>query len=424
MMAGKNQKSEGAKTHPLEGLRVLDLGIGAVGVEVGRLFAEYGADVIKVETTASLDFIRGIMGGVMNPPFASSNRTKRSFGINLKTKQGQKLMDRLVKSTDVIIENSAPGVMERIGLGYERVRKLNPRTVMISSQLLGKTGAWSHWVGYGPSTHPVSGLSYLWNFPEDSDRPSGSQNIYPDHLIGRLGALLAVAGLIQRERTGKGAHGEIAQFEVPIGLMGDLFLQESLQAGSAVPRGNRSQRGAPWGAYRCKGEDSWCVINVRSDDEWDRLRAVLGNPAWARSKRYRTAQDRLSHQDELDGRISKWTGSRTSRQVMTMLQRRGIPAGMVQHPRDQTEDPHLAKRGFLRPIRQYPIGRIILEGPAFHSTRIAEPIIRPAPELGEHNQEICVGFLKMSKREVKELMAKGILEMSQEAKEKAKKRGK
>lgn len=417
-MVERRQQTKRSKAYPFSGLRVLDFGIGAVGVETGRLFAEYGADVIKVESTANPDFIRAIQPGGMGPPFASSNRSKRSFGVNLKTKQGRKLVLRLVQEADVIVENSAKGVMGRLGLAYDVVRKINPRVIMMSSQLLGSKGLWSGWVGYGPSTHMITGLSYLWN-DADTDRPGGTQNIYPDHLIGRLGALLTVAGLIQRERTGAGSHGEIAQFEVPIGMLGDLFLQESLQAGSAVPQGNLSVRGAPWGAYPCRGDDEWCVINVANDGQWERLRAVLGNPSWARRAAYGSARGRLEHRAELDRRLGRWTSSRTSRQVMTLLQRHKIPAGMVQHPRDQTEDPHLAKRGYLRPIDQPPLGRLLLEGPAFYGTRLPKSIIQPAPALGQHTREICTGLFNMPEEEVERLLAAGILEAPEETGTKA-----
>ena len=412
-MVERRQQTKRSKPYPFRGLRVLDFGIGAVGVETGRLFAEYGADVIKVESSANPDFIRTIQPGGMGPPFASSNRSKRSFGVNLKTKKGQKLVWRLVQEADVIVENSATGVMERLGLAYDVVRDLNPGVVMISSQLLGSAGPWSGWVGYGPSTHMISGLSYLWN-DVDADYPGGTQNIYPDHLIGRLGALLAVASLIQRERTGTGSHGEIAQFEVPIGLLGDLFLQESLQAGSVVPQGNHNVRGVPWGAYPCLGEDEWCVINVGSDEQWERLRIVMGDPSWGRRAAYRSTRGRREHRAEIDKRLSRWTASRTSREVMVLLQEHGIPAGMVQHPRDQTEDPHLAKRGYLQPVDQPPLGRLLLEGPAFHGTRLPEPIIRPAPALGQHTREICTGLLSMAKSEVEQLIDEAVLEVPEE----------
>ena len=396
--------------YPLRGIRVLDFGIGAVGVEVGRLLAEYGADVIKIESHLAPDFIRVVMGTTMNPMFASSSRSKRSLGVNLKTQRGLELVRRLVRLADVAIENSASGVMERLGLGYTALRELNPRLVMFSSHLAGSSGPWKDWIGYGPSTHPLAGLQYLWNYPEDADTPAGTTNIYPDHLVGRVGALAALAGLIQRERTGHGLHAEAAQFESAIGFIGDLLAKESLQPGSVRPLGNASERGAPWGAYPCAGEDEWCAINVRSDAEWEALREVLGNPDWAAAAEYARAEGRIAAREAIDRRLASWTASRDPVALMQELQARGIPAGVLQHPEHQLADPHLAARGYLRPVQQPPIGEIVLEGPAFHGSALAEPDVRPAPLLGEHTREVCSDLLGLSETEIEELVAEGVLE--------------
>jgi crotonobetainyl-CoA:carnitine CoA-transferase CaiB-like acyl-CoA transferase len=151
---------------PFAGLRVLDFGIGGVGVEAGRLFAEYGADVIKIETRAHPDFIRAIFGTEMNPSFASSSRCKRGFGINLRTERGLEIIKRLIAVSDVVIENSATGTMEKLGLGFEKMREINPRIVLVSSQLMGATGPWKDWIGFGPNSRTASAMTWLWNFPE------------------------------------------------------------------------------------------------------------------------------------------------------------------------------------------------------------------------------------------------------------------
>jgi crotonobetainyl-CoA:carnitine CoA-transferase CaiB-like acyl-CoA transferase len=237
--------------HPLRGLRVIDFGVGAVGVEAARLLAEYGAEVIKIESSTAPDFIRVIMSSYMNPSFASSSRTKQSFGVDIKTQKGRDLVYRLIADADVFIENNGTGVTERMGFGPATLRKINPRIVSFSSQMVGSYGPWKDWIGYGPNTHPVSGLQFLWNYPEDEERPAGSTAVYPDHFVGRIGAMALLAGLIARERTGEGSHHDAAQFEVAIGLLGDLFARESLEPGSVHPEGNASARGAPWGCYRC-----------------------------------------------------------------------------------------------------------------------------------------------------------------------------
>jgi crotonobetainyl-CoA:carnitine CoA-transferase CaiB-like acyl-CoA transferase len=399
-----------ASPSPFAGLRVLDFGVGAVGVEVGRFFAEYGADVVKVESSTAPDFIRTIPPEGMNPPFASSSRSKRGLGVNLKDARGVGLVRRLARLADVVIENNGAGVMQRLGLGYESLSAENPRLVYFSSNLTGSRGPWSGWIGYGPSTHPVSGMQHLWNFPEDEARPAGSTNIYPDHFVGRLGALASVAGLFQRERTGHGLHAEAAQFEGAIGFIGDLLARESLAPGSVHPRGNASERGAPWGAYPCAGEDEWCAICVRSDAEWCSLREALGSPDWAAAAEFDTAAGRIAAREILDRHLSVWTRSQAPHAVMHGLQTRGIPAVVLQHPGHELVDPHLIARGYPQTFDQPPLGRIIAEGPAFRASDLPPPIQKPAPLLGEHTRDVCREWLGLGADEVDALFADGVLE--------------
>ncbi|MDH3213743.1 MAG: CoA transferase [Myxococcales bacterium] len=399
-----------ADGHPLRGLRVLDFGIGAAGVEVGRLLAEYGAEVIKVETRRAPDFIRIILGSFMNPCFASSNRSKLGFGVNLKSEAGRALVMRLVELSDVTIENNGTGVMERLGLGPAALHAINPRIVSFSSQMLGSSGPWKDWIGYGPSTHPVCGLQYLWNYPEDADRPAGSTNIHPDHLVGRLGAFAVLAGLIRRQRTQRGMHADAAQFEAALGLLGDLLAQESVDPGAVRPQGNASPRAAPWGCYRCAGEDEWCVVNVGRDGEWAGLRAALGDPEWARREEYARAEGRVAKRAEIDRQLEAWTATRRPREVMETLQAHGVPAGIVAHAAHHFEDPHLGARGYRRPLDQPGIGPILVEGPAFRGSDLPEPIVKPAPRLGEHTREIASRLLGLSDAEIAEQIEAGVLE--------------
>jgi crotonobetainyl-CoA:carnitine CoA-transferase CaiB-like acyl-CoA transferase len=395
---------------PFAGIRVLDFGVGIAGVEVARLLGEYGADVIKIESNAAPDFIRGVIPGPMNPPFASSNRNKRSFGVDLKSATGLELVRRLVPVADVVIENSGTGVMDRLGLGYDDVKALNPRIVYFSSQLLGASGPWKDWIGYGPNTHAVSGLQYLWNYPEDAGEPAGSANIHPDHLIGRLGALAVAAALIQRERDGVGVHIEAAQFEAIIQLLGDLFAKESLEPGSALPTGNSSECGSPWGAYPCEGEDEWCVVNVRSDRQWRALREAMGDPDWASPTRYDVVEGRRDAEHEIEQGIAAWTCERKAVDVMHALQARGIPAGVVAHPEQQMSDPHLAERGYYRVLDQAALGEISVEGMGFRGTRLPEPRLSSAPLLGEQTRPICRDLLGLPDGEIDALIAEGVLE--------------
>jgi crotonobetainyl-CoA:carnitine CoA-transferase CaiB-like acyl-CoA transferase len=262
-------------------------------------------------------------------------------------------------------------------------------------------------VGYGPNTHSSSGLQHLWNYPEDEERPAGSTAVHPDHLIGRLGALAAVAGLIHRERAGTGTHYDFAQFETPINLMADLFAQEGLTPGSVHPLGNAS---APWSCLPCAGEDEWCVINVRSDGEWQRLRKAIGDPAWAADPALDTAEGRMARREAIDAGLGAWTRTREPRAVMEALQAVGVPAGIVAHPGHQMSDPQLLHRGFLRLVVQPEYESLLLEGPPFLGSDLPEPIVGPAPRLGEHTREVAREVLGLSDAEIQALVDAGVLE--------------
>jgi crotonobetainyl-CoA:carnitine CoA-transferase CaiB-like acyl-CoA transferase len=395
---------------PLRGLRVVDCGVGAVGVEIGRLLAELGADVIKIETKTAPDFIRVILNSWMNPSFASSNRLKRSFGVDVRKPRGRELVENLVREADVVIENNAPGTMEKLGFGPKALRALNPRVVGFSSQMVGSEGPWKGWIGYGPSAHAVTGLQYLWNFPEDEASPAGSTNVYPDHYVGRLGTFAVLAGLVGRERHGQGAHFDAAQFESAIGLLGDLLARESLEPGSVRPAGNASERGAPWGAYRCAGEEEWVVINVRSDDEWQRLCEAAGRSGWAQKAAWATAEGRLADREALDAAVGAWTADRDNREVMETLQAHGVPAGLVAHPGHHTVDPQLLERGYLRPVDQTDDDLLILDGTPWKGSALPETLIGPAPRLGEHTREVARELLGLSDAEIEALIGAGVLE--------------
>jgi crotonobetainyl-CoA:carnitine CoA-transferase CaiB-like acyl-CoA transferase len=395
---------------PLAGVRVLDFGVGAVGVEVGRLLAEYGADVLKIESRLAPDFIRTILSSWMNPCFASSSRSKRCLGVNLKDVRGIELVHRLVREADVTIENNATGVMDRLGLGAEALRAINPGLVTFSSQMVGSEGPWKDWLGYGPNTHPVSGLQYLWNYPEDAERPAGSTAVHPDHFCGRVGAVSVLASLVGRRRSGAGRICNAAQFETAIALLGDLLAQESLEPGSVEPQGNASPLGAPWGVYPCAGDDEWCAISVYDDAQWEALRRAMGDPAWARSAELAHAEGRLAARETLDAEIPAWTAKHAQDDLVATLQEAGVPAGPVAHGRHHLEHPHFVARRYPQPLEQEELPGLHVEGPAFRGSDLPDPRVTRAPLIGEHTREVARAKLGLADAEIDALLADGILE--------------
>ena len=393
---------------PLAGMQIMDFGHGGVGVETGKLFGEYGADVVKIESRTYPDFIRVVLGGEMSPSFASSSRSKRSLGVNAKTDRGVELLVEMAKSSDVVIENNSTGTMNNMGLGYEVMSAANPDIVMMSSQLMGSRGKWADWLGYGPNTQVTGGMTHLWSY-ENDPAPAGSQAIFPDHFAGRVGAVAALANVLGNRRNGDGgAHVEVCQVEQVVGVMGDLLAKESLAPGSVVPRGNHSDHGTPWGLFPTEGDDQWVAICVRSDDEWRSLVEVMGAPAWADASLDTAA--RRAVENEIEGHIAEWTATMTSAAVTDACLAGGVPAGPMLTAATQSVDPHLDARGYLVRLDQPPIGGMIFEGAAFHATGMVGPDIFPAPGLGEQTRDIASTILGLADDEIETLVGEGVLE--------------
>ncbi|MGA2303975.1 MAG: CoA transferase [Acidimicrobiales bacterium] len=360
---------------PLAGMRVLDFGQGGVGVQCGRVFADHGADVIKVESARYPDFMRLMGSNLTSPSFASSSRSKRSFGVNLKSPEGVDLVRRLAASADVVIENNSTGTVASLGLGWEDLHAINPSLVMLSSQLLGSTGPRAGWRGYGPSVQAYGGLLHLWAFPDGEGWP-GSPSNFPDLLVGELLAAFGLAALWERERTGQGTHVDLSQAEVVANMLGDLLLAEALAPGSVGPDGNTDERGAVWGPFRCVGDEEWVV--VCSATEVPELEA--------------------------------WCAQLAPDEVAARCQALGIPAARMAYPPDLLSDPHLAARGFLVSVDQPGIGPLRFDRQSYLATDMPLSGSRPAPALGEHTLEICHEELRLSETEIEALFAAGVLE--------------
>jgi len=394
---------------PLRGLRVADFGHGGVGVECGRMLAEYGADVVKVESHAYPDFIRIILGGEMSAPFASSSRTKRCLGLDLKHGDAHEVVTRLVAWADILIENNSTGTMNALGIGWDDVHRMNPDAVMMSSQLMGSRGLQADWAGYGPTLQTAGGLSWLWAF-DDGEGPPGSNAIHPDHLAGRIGALGALAAVIGRDRGATGAHVEVAQVEALMATLADEFLAEAIEPGSVRPRGNSSPDGAPWGTFPCAGEQRWVVVCVRDDDDWTGLRRAMGDPDWARNPTLDSVEGRMADRERIEALVAEWTMTLDRAAVQDRCQAEGVPAGRVMFCIDQLEDAHLVDRGFLATVDQDGLGTITMAGPCFTGSGMGPPALSPAPLIGQHTRRFCVDDLGMDPDRVEYLIRTGALE--------------
>jgi crotonobetainyl-CoA:carnitine CoA-transferase CaiB-like acyl-CoA transferase len=193
-------------------------------------------------------------------------------------------------------------------------------------------------------------------------------------------------------------------------MLADHFLAEGLAPGTVAPLGNRRPQGAPWGVYRCEGEERWCVITCRDDSDWAGLRRALGDPEWARDERLGSAEGRQAAHDLIDVEVGRWTLERSDLEVMARLQAEGVPAGRMVYASDVPTEPQLAARGYPRTIHQPGLGDIMLEGPCFRGPAMAGPVIEPAPGLGQHTRQIAADLLGLDDARVDELIAAGVLE--------------
>ena len=393
---------------PLEGVKVLSFGTGAVIPDFGKVMGELGADVIKIESREHLDFMRSIPGRHIAAGFNEANRNKRSFGVNLKTQEGKELITSLIKWADVVGENFRGGALKNLGFDYEKVRKINPEIIYISSQGYGSEGPYSGYQVYGPMPAAVSGMLSIWGHSDDP-YSAGSLAPLPDHLAAKHAVVAALAALDYRRRTGKGQFIDIAQTEVAANLISERFLEYTINKRIPQRMGNRSSYAAPHGCYPCAGADEWCVIAVFTDEEWQAFCNAIGRPAWTGEPRFADTMSRLENVDELDRLVGEWTATREAREVMEVLQEAGVSAGVVSRSQDIVNDLQLHyDRAFME--LDHPIlGRQLFYSPVYRlSGTPAVPSTR-APLLGEHTEEICRELLNISDEDIGRLLDKQVL---------------
>ncbi len=397
---------------PLQGIKVVSFGTGGVIPDFGMILGSLGADVIKVECRENPDFMRTIGGDPENiPGFNESNRNKRGIGLNLKTEKGQEIAMRLVKLADIVGENLRGGVMKSLNLDYESVRKFRPDIIYISSNGYGGTGPYAEYQAYGPMLSAFSGLLSLWCHPTDP-YPAGANVPLPDHYASKMLVLAALAALDYRRRTGKGQMVDMSQVEMAANMIGEYYLDYTINERVPQPIGNRSPYAAPYNAYRCKGNDEWCAISVFNDAEWQSFCRAIGSPHWTREAKYADLPSRLKNVEELDKHVEEWTLQHKSREVMMILQNAGVAAGVLYRPAEIIDDPQLGWLDAIVEVDHPVAGKRLYPGVPFHISDVTLPASRPAPLLGQHTEEICREVLKMSPEEISALRDEGVLEFS------------
>jgi crotonobetainyl-CoA:carnitine CoA-transferase CaiB-like acyl-CoA transferase len=426
----------------LDGVRVIDLTWLQVGPQATRLLATFGAQVIRVEwrERKAIDFIRytppfapdnarpdggrvqgvtrghGIRGNFdRGAYFNNTNPGKYGITLNLNHPKGRDLLRQLIRDANAICENFSPGQMDKWGLGYGELRKLNPRIIYMQTTGLGKAGVYKDYVSYGPTAQAFSGLTYLSGLPEPH-LPAGWGYSYLDHSPGYFGAILLMAAIRRQRMSGAGCYIDMTQCETGLMLSGTSIVEHQLTGKRTARYGNRMpfRDWAPHGAFRCSGEDNWIAISIQSDEQWRALIAEMGSPAWAMDSRFASATGRKQHEDELEQKLTAFTAGCERYDLMNRLQARGIPAGVVQKAPDRFDrDPQLKARGYYVDLPHSDIGTWPVEGfPAKLSRSPADvggPTYRAAPKLGEDNEFVYGNVLGMCRAEMAALAEEGVI---------------
>lgn len=395
---------------PLEGVRVLDCGVGAVVPEAASMMALLGAQVIKIESRQNLDFLRRTgLGGAgdhnNSPTFNQLNLGVQSFAVDMGTPAGIGVVRRLVAECDVMMENMRGGVMKKWQLDYDTVRSLRPDIVYFSSQGLG-TGPYDGFQTYGPNLQTFSGVTAIWAHPDDP-YPVGGLINHPDHAAGKQAVAAIIGALERRDRTGDGCFLDWTQFETASYMIGDKFLQEQLQPGTAIAVGNRSPDYAPHGCYPCAGEDTWSVFAVEDDKQWQSFAEMVGEE-WAQRPDLATADGRLANVDELDSLVGEWTRKQTPDEVYTALRAAGVPTSKLVTGDMLAEDAEAHESGFFGCVTHPTAGQrwyagLPVEGP------MGRFPTRRAPLLGEHDEHVLLGVLGLTQSEVTALADAGVI---------------
>ena len=405
--------AEPSGLRPLEGIRVVDFSWIVAGPQCTRILADLGADVIRVENESYLDSMRSGMQVYPDRPsysgsgmFNNMNRNKRGITANVWHPGGREMVERLISQADAVIENFSAGAFERMGFGYDHLKELNPNIIYISISGFGHAGIDTTYITWGPTAAAISGATFMSGQPNMP--PAGWGYSYLDHTAGYFGALALLYALYHRRRTGEGQYIDVAQCETGMMMSGVSMLDYQVNGRHYERIGNHSRWPgiAPHSVYRCAGDDRWIAISAETDDQWLALCEVLNAETLATDPLFATNLGRVAAQDELDAAIDALTRRWDPRELMYLLQARGVPAGAAQTTEDKLEhDPQHRAREFY-PVAPHPfLGDRRFEGLPMRFSRSLWDVRRGAPELGEHTHAVMSELLGYTAEEIAALAA-------------------
>ena len=400
---------------PLDGLNVLDFMWVMAGPAATRYLADYGATVVRVESTIRIDTARtlqpfkdGKPGGERSALFAAMNAGKFGLTLNPRIPEGREVALKLLAWADVVTESYSPRAMRGFGFDYESLRKLKPDLIMVSSCLNGHTGPHASLAGFGTMGAQLAGFGEMAGWPDRP--PAGPFGAYTDYVAPRFTAAALLAALEHRRRTGEGQYIDMSQSEASLHYLGPAILDYSVNGRIMRRNGNESFEWAPHAVFPCTGEDRWIAIACETDAQWLALCGVLARPDWARGSEFATAAARLARRELLEAGISAWTASRSQEEAESALQAAAVPAHRLSRSIDALADPQLLYRGHFVTVHHPELGPVPLEGSRMRFSRTPARTERAGPTLGQDNEYVLRQILGLGDEQIVELVTSGALE--------------
>ena len=397
---------------PLAGVKVLDFMWAFAGPYATRILADYGATVVKIESSHKVEVLRCV-----NPfldesrsvesalQYHSLNAGKMGLALDLSKPEARDVVFDLVRWADVVTESFSPRAMAGWGLGYDELRKVKPDIIMLSSCLMGQTGPMRRYAGFGTMAAAVAGFFPVVGWPDLP--PCGPFTAYTDYTSPRLAAAVVMAALESKRRTGDGQYIDFSQLEACLHLLGPELLDEAINGRTAGRLGNRDRSMAPHGAYPAAGDDRWITIAIENDVQWQRLCHLAAlQTEWESIP----PSERLARQDELDLSLSAWTAQHDAATLQETLQAAGVPAHQVQNSSHCVADPQLVHRQQFRKVAHPLQGHTWVEGSPIRLSRTPGHPAWGGPMFGQHMNEVLFDILGYDDDRFTELLLAGVLE--------------
>ena len=407
----------------LASFRICDFTGQLAGAGATKWLASFGAEVIRIEdpvregrwdilrgTPPFVDERRGVdMGGAFN----NHNAGKRGITLNLRTQKAKEILTRLVEKSDVVSENFAKGVLERLGFGYEQLKAIKPDVIYVSNCGFGHVGPYSDFKTWGPIVQAVSGLTFTNGVPDRE--PAGWGYSYMDHTGAYYMAMAIMLALLHRQRTGEGQWVDLACTDTALTLHGPALLDWTVNGRPTRRAGQPNSNRSPWppmaphGIYPCLGDDDWIAIACRDQADWEALAEVVGE-AWCSERQFADGKSRYAVQDELDQHLSAWTAPQRKFEIEEQLRAVGVPVAAVMKPEERIDlDPSTGDFGLWPTVPHAKMGDIRVDGQPVHFSETDWHLAHGGPCLGEHNAEVLTGLLGYSADEVAAMRDEGVI---------------